>query len=112
MESSRAAIMYSLILQMAIHQMPRASKYVNNTGSASQSTPAPGGPNTRTDAMPVQAAADGNSGFHLQLTNANNIYAQTGVYFMLNASDKYLVSEDAVQIDGPDASVFLVKLFI
>jgi len=88
----------------------RASKYVTNTTSQEvQNAPAISGSNTHTNAVPVQAATDGNSGFHLQLTQDANTdnYAQTGVYFMIGASDKYSVWEDAVQINGPGASVFL-----
>jgi len=48
-----------------------------------------------------------NAGLHVQLTLDSANYAQTGVYFKNTNSDKYLSSEDAVEIDGGTPQVFL-----
>jgi hypothetical protein len=57
--------------------------------------------------MPVQTTDSGNYGFHLQLSQNQYNYIQTGIYFYTNASDKYVFNEDAAQIDGPSPGVFL-----
>jgi hypothetical protein len=44
---------------------------------------------------------------HLQLTLDSNNFAQTGVYFSNIASDKFVPSEDAVQVDGGMTEVYL-----
>ncbi len=58
-------------------------------------------------AMPLQTTDSSNYGFHLQLSQNRFNYIQTGIYFYANASDKYLLNEDAIQIEAPLAGVYL-----
>ncbi len=58
-------------------------------------------------AMPLQTTNSSNYGFHLQLSQNRFNYIQTGIYFYANASDKYLLNEDAIQIEAPLAGVYL-----
>jgi hypothetical protein len=48
-----------------------------------------------------------NAGLHVQMTLDSANYAQTGIYFKNTATDKYVSSEDAVEIDGGTPQVFL-----
>jgi len=60
-------------------------------------------------AIPVigQTTDSGNYGFHLQLSKDKSNYIQTAVYFYTHASDRYVKSEDAAEVDGPLADVYL-----
>jgi hypothetical protein len=64
----------------------------------------------RTDALtlPLPDTSSGPpGGLHLQLTLDSNDFAQTGIYFSNAASDKYVPSEDAMQVDGGMSLVYL-----
>jgi len=80
-----------------------------NSGAHSLNRPVPAADGAKTNAIvtPVVTAADGNSGLHLQLTKDSAAWAQTGIYFSSSASDKYLISEDAAQVDGGTPLVYL-----
>jgi hypothetical protein len=56
---------------------------------------------------PQTVTADNNAGLHLQLVKDSADYAQTGIYFSSNASDAYVKSEDAAEIDGGTPVVYL-----
>jgi hypothetical protein len=48
-----------------------------------------------------------NAGLHLQLAKDSITYAQTGIYFNNNSSDRYVPSEDAAQVNGGTPTVYL-----
>ena len=58
-------------------------------------------------AMPVQTKDTGNYGLHMQMSRDAQNYAQTGIYFYANASDKYRDSEDAIVVNGGTPLVYI-----
>jgi hypothetical protein len=59
------------------------------------------------NSMPVQTTDTGNYGLHMQISKDKQDYAQTGIYFYANASDKFVQNEDAIVVNGGMPLVYI-----